>query len=214
MDRTIVVLANSVKNKAHCVAGKCLRTREWIRPVGNSDGSALNKSQIQVTNPNFHRSYDVKPLQKINMKFLQHVPLINQPENWLIDNNWRWTQSYRINHNDLKFYLDTPESIWGEGDRLSYNDIQNHRLMIHNSLYLIRVNNLHLYYDETYENKRRKAAFIYNGINYRFSVTDPNFDHIIPRSENFSEAILCISLGEPYSRDNCCYKLIATIFVE
>lgn len=214
MDRTIVVLANSVKNRAHCVAGKCLRTKQWIRPVGDRNGCALSHFQTQVTNPNFHRTYDVRPLQKINMRFLEHTPLINQPENWLIDNNWRWTQSYKINYSDLNYYLDRPDSIWGLGDRVSYADICNRNLVISDSLYLIKVNNLNLCYDEVYGKKRRKASFIYNGINYKLSVTDPNFDSLIRKSDSFLEAILCISLGEPYSVDNCCYKLIATIFAE
>ncbi|MGO3875885.1 MAG: dual OB domain-containing protein [Psychrobacter celer] len=44
MNNTIVILANSVKNRAHCVAGKCIRTRQWIRPVGDANGCALSES--------------------------------------------------------------------------------------------------------------------------------------------------------------------------
>ena len=214
MNNTIVILANSVKNRAHCVAGKCIRTRQWIRPVGDANGCALSDSQIQVTNPKFRGSYSVKPLQKINMRFLGETPLINQPENRVIDNTWTWTQSYNIHPSQLSFYLDNPEDLWGTGDSLPYSQIQNGQIIISNSLYLVKVNNLNLYYDESYGRKRRKATFFYKGFEYTLSVTDPNFDKIINSSEYYSESILCISLGEPWEQNNCCYKLIATIFAE
>lgn len=214
MDNTIVILANSVKNGAHCVAGKCIRTGQWIRPVGDANGCALNNSQIQVTNPKFQGSYSVKPLQKINMRFLGENPLINQPENRMIDNTWTWTQSYKIHPSQLNSYLDNPEDIWNTGDNLPYSRIQNGQIIISNSLYLVKVSDLNLYYDESFGKKRRKATFFYKDLEYTLSVTDPNFDKLINSSENYSESILCVSLGEPWEHNNCCYKLVATIFVE
>lgn len=212
MNTTIVILANSVKNGEHCVAGKCLRTKRWFRPVADFNGKELNKKQIQVTNSGFNGTYDVKPLQKINMQFIQQAPLINQPENWLIDPQWQWTQHYNLRPHELSDYLDYPESLWGNGNKISFLDIQSQNIIITNSLYLINVSNLELYYDSRYDYPKRKARFNYNNNSYDLSATDPNFDSIIQRRQTIDSAILCMSLGQPFSVDNCCYKLVASIF--
>lgn len=199
----IVILAKSVKHGKHCVAGKCIRSGRWYRPVSTLDGTELSDNQVQIQNK--YGTYSVKPLQKIEMRFFSHAPLLHQPDNYLIDNNI-WQQRYRINLEELNHYFDEPENIWGEGNRVSYDLICAGQVLIQQSLYLVQVESLNLYY--TQERKRR-ASFIYNQIAYDFAVTDPNFDKII--EENLSlRSILCISLGEVYNR--FCYKLIATIF--
>jgi|25_taG_2_1085351.scaffolds.fasta_scaffold02459_3 hypothetical protein len=213
MNETIVILANSVKNGEHCVAGKCLKNKNWFRPVGESNGKALSRQQIQVTNSGFNGSYAVKPLQKIDMKFLQHVPLINQPENWLIDNQWQWVQYYNIRFSDLVNYLDTPTDLWGHDNKVSYASIESKSTLIESSLYLVKVTELQLYDDPKYEYLKRKARFNYNGCPYDLSVTDPAFDSIFQEGVIINSAILCISLGEPFSIDNCCYKLVASIYI-
>ena len=80
--KTIVVFANSRKSGEHCVAGKCLSSGAWIRPVSNELGGALSRKQVNYANK--YGQYLVKPLQKIEMAFESHAPLINQPENYII----------------------------------------------------------------------------------------------------------------------------------
>ena len=58
------------------------------------------------------------------MSFSQRVPLPNQPENYLIDENL-WHQNYSIQKADLPDHLDTPEDLWGDGDRVKYSQITN-----------------------------------------------------------------------------------------
>ncbi|MDE1239946.1 dual OB domain-containing protein [Vibrio aestuarianus] len=38
MTRTVVVLADSYKHGEHCIAGKCVQTGQWIRPVSTPKG--------------------------------------------------------------------------------------------------------------------------------------------------------------------------------
>ncbi|CAM2747568.1 hypothetical protein VIOR103205_01090 [Vibrio ordalii] len=59
----VVVLANSIKHGQHCVAGKCVNTGKWIRPVSNLQGAELSHQQAKIQNP--HGIFNVKPLQKI-----------------------------------------------------------------------------------------------------------------------------------------------------
>lgn len=199
----IVILAKSVKHGEHCVAGKCIDTRRWYRPVSNLNGAELNHNQVMYRN--IHGTYSVKPLQKIQMSFLQHAPLIHQPDNYLIDGSM-WQQKYKINLDELDNYFDRPDNIWGRENRVNYELIRSEDISIEQSLYLIQVENLNMYYNQ---DRRRRASFTYNRINYDFAVTDPNFDKIMRENLDI-RGVLCISLGEEYN--GFCYKLVATIF--
>ena len=199
----IVVLANSVKHGQHCVAGKCIHTLDWVRPVSNEQGGELSHDQAKYQNP--YGTYGVKTLQRIRMGFDKHAPLPHQPENYLIDGNL-WQQNYSIEPEELVRYLDSPVDLWGEGHRVASASIQLGFLSIQQSLYLVQVENLTLY--TTVEGKRR-ASFGYNGKSYDLAVTDPKFDEIV-REQRAVQGILCVSLGEVFQ--GYCYKLVATIF--
>jgi len=199
----IVVLANSVKHKQHCVAGKCLNTGRWIRPVSNAQGAELDREQAKYKNP--YGIYEVKPLQKIRMGFSQHVPLPHQPENYLIDGNL-WQQNYSIGIDELSNYIDNPNDLWGEKNRVQHAQITLGFYNVSQSLYLVQVEKLNLYHTDS---RKRRASFTYNNIDYDLAVTDPKFDEIV-RKHHEAKGILCVSLGEEYQ--GYCYKLVATIF--
>lgn len=199
----IIVLANSVKHGQHCVAGKCVNTGNWIRPVSNVNGAELSHEQAKYQNP--FGTFGVKPLQKIRMGFAQHVPLPHQPENYLID-GILWQQNYSIRENELAEHLDTPGDLWGHGNRVQHTLITMGLYNIVQSLYLVQVDNLNLY---TSDGGKRRASFDYNGNEYDLPVTDPKFDEIL-REQREVSSILCISLGEEHQ--GYCYKLVATIF--
>lgn len=199
----IVVLANSIKHHAHCVAGKCVTTKEWIRPVSNANGAELTHEQAKCKNP--HGKFKVKPKQKIEIGVSQHAPLINQPENYIVDNSI-WQQRYRIEDNELHHYLDTPEDIWGPGDRVLFSDIQNGTIVVTQSLYLVQVQNLNLHKNQF---DKRRASFHYSGKDYDLAVTDPRFDAITTKNEPII-GVVCISLGGEF--EGSCYKIVATVF--
>lgn len=199
----IVVLANSVKHGQHCVAGKCVHSGRWIRPVSNVHGAELSHDQARSENP--FGIYPAKPLQKIKMGLSKHVPLLHQPENFLIDGSL-WKQNFLIKVGELPKYLDDPADIWGDGNRVLHAQIAMGRYNIDQSLYLVRVDGLNLYVTE---DGKRRASFTYNTIDYDLAVTDPRFDGIIADQDEFL-GILCISLGEEHK--GYCYKLVATIF--
>ncbi|RIZ68854.1 MAG: hypothetical protein D0528_06305 [Methylococcales bacterium] len=201
--KTIVVLANSIKHSQHCVAGKCINTKEWIRLVSDKFGAELTHQQARYQNP--YGTYLVKPMQKTVVGLDQHVPLIHQPENHIIDGSI-WQQQYNIDDTGLHNYLETPNDLWGSGDHILYSDITNGYITIVQSLYLVKVNNLNIYKNQ-YD--KRRASFNYNNQNYDFAVTDPNFDSIVNNGVALKN-ILCLSLGEEYKGN--CYKLVATIF--
>lgn len=206
MNTTIVIFANSVKHGKHCVAGKLVHSNKWIRPVSNIEGAELSNQQCLYENP--HGRFKVKPLQKIEMNLSQHVPLINQPENYLISDEI-WQQKYKIESNEILNYLDTPDSIWGTENKVNYAEIENKTIDISQSLYLIKVSNLQL----SKVDGKRRASFCYANVNYDFPVTDTNFEQQLKKPDN--QQILCISLGEKFDpsggSDYSCYKIVATI---
>lgn len=203
INKTIVILANSVKHHQHCVAGKCLSSGQWVRPVSTPEGAELTHDQSTFTNP--HGNYIVKPKQKIQMVLASPVPLINQPENFLISDQ-RWVQRYKIDDNELTEFLDNPANLWGESNSVNYLDITQNRIIIDQSLYLVQVDSLQLYKNQ-YD--KRRASFIYNGTSYDLPVTDPSFDQKANEIDDVL-GVLCVSLGEEYQ--GSCYKLVATIF--
>lgn len=199
----VVVLANSIKHGQHCVAGKCVNTGSWIRPVSNLQGGELSHQQAKIQNP--HGIFNVRPLQKARMGLAQHAPLPHQPENYLIDGTV-WVQNYSFNAGQLNTLLDTPGDLWGAGNRVDYDQITAGLFNVPQSLYLVQVENLSLYYTE---DDKRRVSFSYGGIDYDLAATDPRFDEIVTKNLPTS-GILCVSLGENYQ--GYCYKLVATIF--
>jgi len=199
----MVVLAKSYKHGQFCVAGKRVDNGRWIRPVSSGQGKALSREQVKCVNP--YGAFPVKPMQKAFMNFSKHAPLIYQPENHVIDGSV-WQQNYKMGYNMLDEYLDRPDSLWGSGDRVPYDDIVFGKVEIRQSLFLVRVKNLRLVPGE------RRASFEYRGYRYNLKVPDPGFDERC-RQLVTPESVLCISLGEPFKvRDRySCFKIVAAI---
>ncbi|QTA83678.1 Uncharacterized protein dnl_60920 [Desulfonema limicola] len=227
MKKTILVLANSVKYGQHCVAGKDIITKNWIRPVSNINGGALTREQILCKNPYAYEKFQIKVIQEIEIEFLQKAPLINQPENFVItDKIWIQQYSYSLSRNELDSYLDYPDILWsnlsssgrGENDRVNYEQILRKDIIIVQSLYFIKVYNATLIIAASFgdnEKKRVRLSFYHKNIHYNLAVTDPAvWGAFINRGTGQypfnGEIYLCISLGQPFN-DGFCYKLVATI---
>jgi hypothetical protein len=206
MKKVIAIFANSIKHGKHCVAGKDVATNEWVRAVSDADGTELTDDQCKFANP--YGEFCVKPLQKIEMEFSAHAPLLHQPENFVISNA-QWQQEYTLKPDEITAFLDYPETLWGLGNNVSYSAIVTNQLQIEQSLYLIKVENVRLHTTTNVDSKlKRRISFIYNGNNYDLPVTDPQFDKLL-NNELQHQEILCVSLGEEYQ--GYCYKIVATI---
>ena len=201
--RRVAIFANSIKHGQYCVAGKCLKTKEWVRPVGSRNGKELSKQQVLVSNR--YGSFPVKPMQKVDMCLASHAPLINQPENYLVSNESQWVQHYRLSPSELAEFLDHPQDLWGTGNCISYGDIVKGAVQIRQSLYLVKVDQLSLFVNSF--NKRR-ARFSYNGVEYLLPVTDRRFG-ALRNGDSTVQGVLCISLAEEFKGN--CYKIVANI---
>lgn len=212
-EKEIVIFANSVKKRGHCVAGKSIKEKKWIRPVSSDSGGELSDKTIQYKNKG--RLWNVKPLDKIEIKFNKPVPLVNQPENHLISDS-EWNTKYKIERKDIKDYIDNPEDLWlkqgCENDRIDFESIKNKSFKITQSLYLIKVAEVELYWKEVKKDdgnfkKQRRGKFKYKDTEYDLALTDPQYTDLIAKKE--SNRFLCISLGEEFN--GYCYKIIASV---
>lgn len=218
-EKTLVILANSVKHHQHCVAGKDISTKKWIRPVSNDTGEALSNEQSSYTNKG--SDWLVKPLDKIKMKFSKHAPLTQQPENYLISEE-RWASNFKIEIKELAQYVDQPENIWLDTstntNRVTSSLITSKKIVIAQSLYLIKIDVLILQISteeiDGKEKRKLRGSFIYNKVNYEdLTITDPKIWKEY-KTKPFGEyekkdVYLCLSLGEEFH--GFYYKIIAAV---
>lgn len=202
MNDTIVILANSIKHGLRCVAGKSVTTGKWVRLVANVEGGAVTNDQASYTNK--YGFFVAKPMQKIIMNIARPVPLINQPENVLVESGW--TQNFNIGLDDLPQYQDYPESLWGNGKRIDGTEIVSGEYVVGQSLYLVKVESLTLFRSGE---KKRRVTFKYGMVNYDLPATCTNFDSVESGESQHNNWVV-VSLGEAHT-DGYHYKIVATI---
>ena len=194
MKKEIVVFANSVRSGKHCVAGKEIESKQWIRPVSRRGGE-LNRAQCTV----FGRKDPVRPLQKIEIDVDgPYTSIKHQPDNYLIGND-RWNYIGEITSGEIGPYLDSPDTLWGAGDRVPCSEIENDNMTIEQSLYLVKVSELQLH-GPSFASKRMRASFYYKRERYNLSFTDPYFKEHRNWPHYREEEVLCVSLvGEKFN---------------
>ena len=203
----MIVLANSYKEGGLCVAGKNLVTRKWIRPVNDSHGGSLPKSTYG----------NIKLLNIITQNLTQHVPLIEQPENFLVSHS-TVNISGNCPRSELNNLTDHPKDLWMYGsklDRVTPQEIYLNQSN-HQSLYLINIKALKIIVEGNYcGNSKLVGEFYYNGVQYKFSITDPEYckykNNPIGFTKIETNKYLCLSLGAFFEATGHHYKLIAAI---
>lgn len=213
--KEIICLANSRKNNNNCVAGKELKSGEWIRPVSSNGKGELTDSEIRYSNGNLPVVLDV-----MRISYEKISPNKYQPENILI-NKEKWEYLGRFKEDELDKICDKPKDIWivkGERiDRIPADFFKSNKLC--GSLLLIRIKSLEFERFDSRGKPRLRGIFEYNNIQYNIGVTDRVYEEKYSSQKigfhkfNAKKIYLCISLGEPYDKVNYCYKFIAAIIV-
>lgn len=185
--RNIVILANSRRHGAHCIAGKDLSTGEWVRPITSfgkwrSDPDAFSDDDLRkltgdVSGP--------KLLDCVKMGFSRRCGTNCQPENCFINGEpWeKYSQFPRVRLSDL---IDRDENCFlrkddPHDDRIPVAEIKANPLK--NSLNLIKLNREQNQVtldhvrksDGTY---KHKMSFTYDTKPYRISVTDSYYEKV------------------------------------
>jgi len=228
-DVEICCLANSRKHGGRCIAGIELSTGRWVRPVsGNEDG---HFEYYQILIPPTGREPQI--LDYLRFPEARKMPEKHQPENTLFARGGRWTlvdrpqttEQFRQRYHLLKQYLaDEPLLFGSEGDRVPFTQFDTAPSPY--SLLLIRPQSVRWQIRATTKgNRQLRTQFRYNAHDYDFGVTDPLWETrlqalkpgIYPRdiAGLTPKHVLwfCLSLGEPFSEDGLCFKLVATVMV-
>ena len=208
----ILILANSTKEGGFCVAGKDIASNKWVRLVGDQNGAELSLSQVAYNDIAGKRQMiPYEPFNKfIRLNIGNSVPLRYQPENVLIGKElWQEIQVTQYNNS-----CDTPADLWGTGDRIKAEDIEQGLVNISQSLYLIQVTSLEFYISDR---NRPRACFQYRDNEYNLGATmNPAIFQDIEKGVKTHNNILTVSLAGPffnkYSNQLEHYKLVAAVF--
>lgn len=230
--KRVLILANSIKKSARCVAGREFledasdtRLGQWIRPVSGLDEGELKTEHFRLRSGESARVLDI-----VDMDLVSHKNDPGQPENWLLADKAPWTKVRSLLATSVASLQEDPPNLWMESNSRSNRiavDAQSRRNP-QSSIVMIRPSNLkiELWRERNpwrdYVQRKTQAAFRYRGQDYSLSLTDPVFSQqhcsnhpkeeegvqtIVPPCRD--NCLLCVSLTPPFNGYH--YKLVATV---
>lgn len=231
----IICLASSNKNSGRCIAGLKTDGSGWLRPVSEEPDGTLYPEHYILDIGREPKLFDIFEVEC-------SVPCAecHQPENWIIrPKKWRFiaSPSVELLTQILRPELDKSDRLAGffgnASDRVNYDFLQKKPAQY--SLLYIKPQCIKWEVQEYQKNKRYRAIFISNNIEYNLRITDPQWklkmdqaqlsrgryssDQIIDKlnlvdftAEGFR---FTVSLGEPFTpaghSQKYCFKLIAAV---
>lgn len=216
MEREVIVLAKSKKYGGYCVAGIDAYTGNWIRLVStdrNSHG-AVPKHYMRD-----QRGNAIGVLDKIKVRLKQYVPDGHQIENYIYDESFHFIKQGTVELNSIVAMIQQKlESYIFYNDKrlISEEDAKQISYDRWHSLEWIQVKKLRIYtkYNSYRDNISYRGEIDYKGHHYSdLSITDEAFVERckIEQTEILYNPFLVMSLGVAFEKDNCHYKLIATV---
>ena len=216
---TMVCLADSRKNLAHCVAGKIVAEEykgQWVRPISAVDKCELSNRDICYSNGQMPRLLDV-----ISIAVKEHASKNHQQENWIIDKTVPWKKVGELPIDQLPDLCDNTQTIWvnDHDSTFGLNDKVPTAIAhkkITSSLLLIQPENVTYKVGIEHKNKKKvRAYFKFKGQDYAIAVTDYTAEQYYLTKKlgiydgNKMPLFYCVSLAEDYY--DYCFKLIAGI---
>lgn len=193
----MLVLANSSKNRGRCLAGLNVETGKWIRPVPNTSSRAID-NDLTIFSERI-----IRPGDLIDVEIGDPVPLPYHPEDVELIGRIRLVgKGTTLFMADLLLselskpnqLLDTPT------DRISIEHIQ--ASPVRNSLALSMGNDIRFYRNERGSSR---VKFRVGDVSWSLANTDDKLESAV----NIDEALICISLAEPFELTQSHHKLAA-----
>jgi len=204
-----LILTKSARFHGNCVVGIDLDSKKLIRLV--SDDEQIKKS-ISDENMICENGEIANPSDIVRIRIIKPVPVKYQPENVLLDCNYKWKKIRKANFNDVKPYISNDDYIFCNcREFLTESNIN----AAEKSIIIVKVKDINIYVKEKkYDNgeikEKTKIDFTYNSKQYKnFSITDRNY---FLKECNLNEALLVISIpSEPNS--GFYNKFVAKVFL-
>ena len=239
MVKTLVILANSIRESHRCVTGKELIPRGpkydvkgWIRLAHPE----TERGAVPVESTICADGASAAVLDIVEVKVLGPCADPNHPEDWHFDPRAAWKRIRSVPGKGLAKLADKPPSLWKHGkDSRHVPEGYVSEMPEPASLYLVGApKDWHVYYwkervdapeqSGKFVNKtRRRLSFRYGEHYHEFEITDPAFIERYALFENAKEdeyqevgierregAYFCLSLTPEWQGRH--YKIAATIF--
>jgi hypothetical protein len=213
----IVCLANSYKHEHRCVAGISLRSKRWVRLVGNEVPGCLTLREASYRDGGQVELLDVFEAQlgetcgtrshPEDVRVGMAIPFLIRKFNLVSD--YKFLASFVVKSGDV---------LQGPRDRITASWVEKTQLV--KSLELVRPEDLWWWIRNDGKRKNR-ALFRSNRTRFDLALTDPawldRLSHlepgIYPHSSFFTgeapKTLLAVSLSEPFERFH--YKLVAGV---
>ncbi len=218
--KRILCLANSRKLSGRCIAGRQIVNNQpgaWIRPVSDRE-----HQEVSWEERHYEEGSDPRVLDVVAVPLVEARPHLFQQENWLLDTNFYWRRTSRVDWAGLQAFVGPAGPLWVNGQS-SFSGKNNRVALaqaeqLRDSLRLIRVAGARLEIlrpgaQFRNQKKRVEVEFAHEGTQYRLRVTDAVYeDRYRKMAEGYydlGECCLCVSLGEPF--EGYAYKLVAAI---
>ena len=211
MKQQIVILANSSREGARCIAGIDVQTGEWIRPVPTDGGPITwNLRNISGREPEL--------LEIVEISVQNNGPDLGcQPENRQV-NPVPWQHVGAMSVKGVLKYLESDAVVMHtDDDSVAIDYFQTISKQDWKSLQLIKSAKV-TFYPTSWQGRKRWRSLIHHGDNKRLDLglTDLMLIEKLNRNDSVSEnCLLTISLAGPWSPDNIqpkrCYKLVAGV---
>lgn len=186
----ILILANSEREGGRCIAGKLATPLEgenfdigqqWIRLNNPSTtGGGAVPWQHTRCRP---QGAPLQPLDIITVTLLDRCNNPDHPEDWNYDPNQSWKWVATANIGCLAGVVDSPLTLWHDGNDKAVQAGYVRTMAQPASLYLIKAPNGWTFehfkeWNQTkgYDKKRRRLKMTFGGRYHDFSVTDSGFD--------------------------------------
>jgi hypothetical protein len=208
--KRIVVLANSIKHGARCVAGIEFGNRRkmgragWIRPVSGESEGELEPRHTKVEGDS-----SLKLLDVVDVPLRRYAKDAIHPEDWIVDTAHKWKPAGTLHPIALNGLEEKPKNLWLES--AAHTDRATGAFLLgsssHQSLYLVRPVGFRVELSFEHnpfkdkDKKKTRAKFMYCGQEYEMSLTDPDFIHLYCTS--FPAIGAKASLVRPPYGDNC-----------
>jgi hypothetical protein len=193
----MLVLANSSKNRGRCLAGLNVETGKWVRPVPNTESRVIDNERTIIA------ERFIRPGDLIDVEIGSALPLPYHPEDVELTGRIRLvgkeTTKYMA---DLVFSeLSKPNQLLENSiDRISFDQIRVSPAR--NSLALSMGSGIRFSLNERGSNRVKFRA---NDMNWSLANTDDKLES----EEYIDEALICISLAEPFEPTQSHHKLAA-----